>query len=363
MYKLLITLLFLSFINPAYTFVGQIPSKTTAAIQQSVQTVARQAVTSNRQTQFQTAAQQALQHVASKQPLKPISWREFKKINNNDSQQLLQTYQENNTQAAKTAPGKKPIQVKFINSTPNYKKILSSFTTIYIGENAHESAEVTQEVINLLRQLRAIHPQARILLASEFLVWNGEKDVSLLKIAKRPSSLKPLYPSISRAADELEFDQLALDDFILESHQLPNHDLSFSCKVGSYLVNTIIPETKWRNDPNVLTKIYYMLTISTTGTLERNRQWARYINAVAPFYDIVVIHSGSGHMDQNDFIDLPTKVNRSNYLGILISPPDEKSDPTKQKYEELFSQANENGLIANDRQARTETKKEFNKTP
>lgn len=48
------------------------------------------------------------------------------------------------------------------------------------------------------------------------------------------------------------------------------------------------------------------LARSNWGILQRNRQWARYINAISPFYDIVITYAGNGHLgNRGDVRNVP----------------------------------------------------------
>ena len=50
--------------------------------------------------------------------------------------------------------------------------------------------------------------------------------------------------------------------------------------------------------------------MSALGMRLRNKQWADYINAVKPFYDILVVYSGSGHTNNpsESWADVPILV-------------------------------------------------------
>ncbi len=53
------------------------------------------------------------------------------------------------------------------------------------------------------------------------------------------------------------------------------------------------------------TILHDFLSRSNWGALQRNRQWTRYIQAVSPFYDIIITYAGSGHLSSGDSQDLP----------------------------------------------------------
>ena len=65
---------------------------------------------------------------------------------------------------------------------------------------------------------------------------------------------------------------------------------------------------------------HFLLNISHSGRLERNRQWARYINAVKPFYDLVLVYAGRGHLNETYSNDLQPMVENADYVNILLYP-------------------------------------------
>ncbi len=51
------------------------------------------------------------------------------------------------------------------------------------------------------------------------------------------------------------------------------------------------------------------LARSDWGVLQRNRQWVRYIQAVSPFYDIIITYGGAGHLgSKKDYQNVPMLV-------------------------------------------------------
>ena len=47
----------------------------------------------------------------------------------------------------------------------------------------------------------------------------------------------------------------------------------------------------------LLSYLHDFLVRSDWGILQRNRQWARYIKALSPFYDIIITYAGSAHIE------------------------------------------------------------------
>ncbi len=81
----------------------------------------------------------------------------------------------------------------------------------------------------------------------------------------------------------------------------------------------------------------YELGLSSFGVLERNRQWARYIQAVKPFYDIVLVYAGRGHISGTKSNDLQTLLGEEDVLSVILLVPEEGSlDLSPQQEKELM---------------------------
>ncbi len=213
-----------------------------------------------------------------------------------------------------------PAPINYFNSPLEYDKLLKDTKVIYIGE-MHDTQTVPAEIIKILQAVRRLNPSARILLASEFAIWNGQENVSLLKKANEPSQLYFYYPEIFREADRLNIDQLALDDAIGSIYETETHpSLTFVSKMGKYMVCKQVLPHDGDNLHDLWLQYHFLLNISHSGRLERNRQWARYINAVKPFYDIVLVYAGRGHLNETYSNDLQPMVENADYVNILLYP-------------------------------------------
>ncbi|MBR4591830.1 MAG: hypothetical protein IKO35_01305, partial [Elusimicrobiaceae bacterium] len=53
-----------------------------------------------------------------------------------------------------------------------------------------------------------------------------------------------------------------------------------------------------------------ILQATTWGVEQRNEQWARYIQAVSPYYDIIITYAGSGHVDTEQAGSVPVRINK-----------------------------------------------------
>lgn len=200
---------------------------------------------------------------------------------------------------------------------------------IYVSEAiSHDTRKAPQEVIRMMHQLRRARPRARILLATEFLVWNGEKGVSLLHRAKQPqNNLYSHYQNVTQAADRLNIDQLALEDSIITTDE----NKHMFVKVNTYWVQLPhteqelqqIQQNNWQlhqgQRKRYRSDFSEMLSISDWGVRERNRQWARRIKAAAGAYDLVIVYGGSGHLDESYAFDVPTLV-KEKHVFVSLNP-------------------------------------------
>ena len=69
--------------------------------------------------------------------------------------------------------------------------------------------------------------------------------------------------------------------------------------------------------------IYYYVTDqlarSDWGVNQRNAQWAQYIQAVQPFYDIVIVYAGSGHLSETAFQPLTKHLQTNAQKAVLFT--------------------------------------------
>lgn len=230
----------------------------------------------------------------------------------------------------------------------DYKKLLAGEKLVYVSEAiSHDTPSAQEEMAKILRAAREANPGAKILLASEFLVWDNRSDnlpglskypgifqqelnnihfPTLLKKAGRTDSdLKDRYPAVTQAADAAGIDQLALDDFIIgvdEKHKT-------AIKIGNTVVwariNDKLPQIFSRRDirDSFSRSVYNLeqtLGASPWGVRERNREWARRIKAVLPEYDMIIVYAGNGHLDATYDTDLQPLVEITDYIDITLHP-------------------------------------------
>ncbi len=235
------------------------------------------------------------------------------------------------------------------NARLNYAQETKGMKYIYLGEN-HATRTIPAEVQRLLVSLRQANPNARILLAMEFAVRLDEREVPLLFAT--PHTLTDLetgkqtapfafianeFLDTARVALKQQIDILALEDNLKYTSATPH------IKVGDTLVN--IPA----DNPQItdLIKRYQQVNASYTdlsalkdflsrtewGIIQRNRQWADYIRAVSPFYDIIISYVGRGHLE-DEFVtpSFPNLVGEPRYIRFDFWTDEQLSDTTIDVY-------------------------------
>lgn len=290
--------------------------------------------------------------------LKVISWQEFLRLNEKAKERLLaSTRLEAKAMELdlKENPNMVVPQIEYKNSAPDYSHAFTH-KYIFISEDiSHDTKSAPQEVINILKAARNARPNAKILLAQEFLSWTGENNVSLLKKPGQNSELYSSYPEVTQAADKLGIDQLALDDSIYMASEG-----IVGVKIGKYIVGVTpqdkLPLLKYKGCDALYTRwasAYQFIGISPFGVLERNYQWARRIKAAEPHYDLILVYAGSGHLRNTYSNDLPTLLKCKDFAHIALFPTD-PIDPAVEKYYETRFLKGEQYAITNDQQQNQE---------
>ena len=284
-----------------------------------------------------------------------ISWQEFLRLNERAKERLLVSTRLE-AQALelelKENPNVVVPQIKYKNSVPDYSHAFTH-KYIFISEDiSHDTKSAPQEVINILKAARKARPNAKILLAQEFLRWTGESNDSLLKKPGQNSELYSHYPEVTQAADKLGIDQLALDDSPYYAD-----DKNVFVKLGKFLVK-VTPQDKLPllsytecDDPlyNRWDSAEQFIAISPCGVLERNYQWARRIKAVEKNYDLILVYAGSGHLSRTYSNDLPTLLKCQDFANIALMPTDSIDQTVEKDYETRFLKG-EQYAITNDQQ-------------
>lgn len=287
-----------------------------------------------------------------------ISWQEFLRLNEKAKERLLASTRLEAKALEldlKENPNMVVPQIKYKNSAPDYSHAFTH-KYIFISEDiSHDTKSAPQEVINILKAARNARPNAKILLAQEFLSWTGENNVSLLKKPGQNSELYSSYPEVTQAADKLGIDQLALDDSIYMASEG-----IVGVKIGKYIVGVTpqdkLPLLKYKGCDALYTRwasAYQFIGISPFGVLERNYQWARRIKAAEPHYDLILVYAGSGHLRNTYSNDLPTLLKCKDFAHIALFPTD-PIDPAVEKYYETRFLKGEQYAITNDQQQNQE---------
>ena len=277
-------------------------------------------------------AQEALAKVMEEYPPEMISWQQFKKLNQNAKERDLVSRRMDLKDAQQD---KNTYKAVFHNFWPNYEFLLKRFKYIFIGES-HGTNSTPAEMIRMMQAVRKQHPDKRILLASEFAMV---PDLETFPLQRAGSSVDivQVYPEVKQAADALGIDQLALDD-ILGAKELylwkEGKTTFLLAKTGRYLIQRALPRQEEENIINFLQETNMLVGTSPFGLLERNRQWARYIQAVQPFYDIIIVYCGSGHVVGTASTDLPNLLHVQDRpdTGFLFLVPTEYISPETIKF-------------------------------
>lgn len=275
------------------------------------------------------------------EPLTHLSWQDFLTKNQHAKEVEMASNKLDNQATLLTAQeveGSFMDMAKVGTQTPPYEQITKGHRFIFISESInHETPLAINEAVTIIKSVRKANPKARILLASEFLVWTGEPECSLLQKADGESCLSAgsAYIPTFEAAKQAGVDLLALDDFIC-THYLDNYS---SVKMGQFLVfvspKDDVPSLNISSDPadDLVLSAEQFIAISPWGARERTLQWARRINALRPFYDIILVHAGDGHINTTYSLDLAPMLKIKDYLLITLLPFKDLTPDAAQYYE------------------------------
>lgn len=139
--------------------------------------------------QKDSVQEQALQKLAERQDpnnWKAISWQDFLRQNEHTkgveivSTNLDIKCVEN---FCRLFPSAIPLDLlqQTGNSEVDYKKILEGHKLIFVAEELHDTKRAPQEMAKILRAVREKNPSAKILFATEFLVWENYDNLPVLK--------------------------------------------------------------------------------------------------------------------------------------------------------------------------------------
>lgn len=205
--------------------------------------------------------------------------------------------------------------VNFEYARPDYGALTKNIPVIYLTDaSGHSERAIINEVKQVLQAVRKANPQARIVLAMEFaeMLYNATP----IRFAGEPKEFMRItspYDYLVPVADKLNIDILGLDDlfFVQNQHspqlKIGNKMLVLNEKPGMHpdFIKDLnhLSSTDWNN-------LIGYVGMSAYGVKLRNEQWARYIKAVKPYYDIIIVYAGQGHVDSEaaSWQDLPQMV-------------------------------------------------------
>ena len=258
---------------------------------------------------------------------KPLTWKDFLRLNEETKKQTLAAVREEIQQQGqwiKEYPNIIAPVFTMHNSVPDYSHAFTH-KYVFIAESiSHETASAPQEVINILKAARKARPNDKILLAQEFLTWDGDEHTSLLKKAGKESKLESGYPEVTLLADELGIDQLALDDglYMADEKQV-------AVKIGKYIVwvtpQDKLPLLKYKGCDALYTRwasASQLIGVSPFGMAQRNKQWTRRLKAVEDNYDLILVYAGNGHIGPNKLNNVQTLLNCKDFANIELIPTD-----------------------------------------
>lgn len=341
-----------------------------------------------------------------------ISWEEFLLLNKNAQQKELCSnkleirYMEKQSQCPISLPVKDFFPI--YSGYPDYEKILRNEKIIYIAEGMnHDTKAAPQEVVKILKAVRKINPNAKILLAAEFAVWyypiqeildfnnntaqennsfafclwfsqattEDKKEVGLTedKIKKFQEECKPLLdflkqgeeleryasaPLLKRAGQKSYFwehepyspvfktaDEQKIDLLALDDHVIEETgNKDILIKVGRYMVK--VPEDISIPDLGVgrASSLASFIKNSSWGAAERTADWANRIKAVMDNYDIVLVYAGNGHLCSTYFTDLQPMVGKNLFVDIILYPMENLPKEEADYYEKRQNFSEQNCL-------------------
>ena len=258
---------------------------------------------------------------------KTLTWKDFLRLNEEAKKQDLTTVRKEikqQEQWLKEYPNVIEPVFTIHNSAPDYAHAFTH-KYVFISESiSHDTNSAPQEAINILKAARKARPNDKILLAQEFLKWDGDEHTSLLKKAGKESQLTSSYPEVTQTADKLGIDQLALDDEIFMAGKE-----GVMVKMGKYLIwvkpQDSLPRLKYKGCNALVSRwasAEQFIAISPFGMAQRNKQWTRRLKAVEDNYDLILVYAGNGHIGADQPNNVQTLLNSEDFANIELIPTD-----------------------------------------
>lgn len=224
---------------------------------------------------------------------------------------------------------------------PDYVQQTRGIPYIYLTDaSGHGTQTILNEVIRVMRAARQANPQARILLALEFAVMlDFSSPIQFAGQKNEDFFLDEKYEPLKTLADQLNMDLLALDDVIW--WQWDKDVLGY--KIGDRLLAVPSDIALENCTPQQLDDVRGIVGASTWGMQRRNEQWVSYLRAVKPFYDVIIVYGGSGHLDTSNMheFDVPVQLQEKNVVfNFYTSERDQESDEYLDRTFEQLCDAN-----------------------
>lgn len=235
-----------------------------------------------------------------------LSWKDFERHARENALRATQELDEWNSLAQEMrdllefhAEGLEKFHVNTIEQErPSYGKETKGVPYIYLTDaSGHGTQSVAEEVALVLRSVRQANPQAHILFATEFAVMENLRTPIRFVGKDNPDmgTVDP-YDKLLSQADKLQIDVLALDDSMIWQW----NEKTIGYKIGEWFLSYPSDTPLEKLSEQQLDKMIGTVDASTQGVLLRNKQWTQYLRAVKPFYDIVVVYAGNGHLNSAD---------------------------------------------------------------
>ena len=214
---------------------------------------------------------------------------------------------------------------------------------IFIAESSnHGTRAINTEVGNILRHLREIYPQEKILLANESTnLANTEASYILFPGDSLDNHIVPeAQKDFHKLASDLSIDILALDDTLLFFSEEGGLDIKMG-NTGVHFTTEELMDLAIQYGEDVQPDDYINLGLiahdflsrSDWGVERRNDQWARHITSIEDFYDIIVVFVGNGHM--TGYSSLSEKLYTKTSIYLYLYTKEQIED------EQFYEKANE----------------------
>ena len=194
----------------------------------------------------------------------------------------------------------------------HYPAILPGKQIIFLWEEGgHAVPEIMDTALEIIKEVKKTNPGKRILLAPEQLLWYDVQPFKQSALLNNTAYNQPAvhfadgennpkirstnnYDHLWGQISNLGVDIMAMDDVLIDTSWL----YSFF-KVG----DISIPYAG--GTPEAHDEAYTRFRHNQYAVHYRNAQWERYIRAVAPYYDVIIVYAGSAHYGLKNLLRMP----------------------------------------------------------